>query len=62
MHVDFVTMYEANGQALEMKKFIPELRVVDSIERPLRIHCDNEPAIFYSYNNKSSGAAKFIGI
>jgi hypothetical protein len=45
-----------------MKKFIPGLRVVDSIERPLRIYCDNEPMIFYSYNNKSSGAAKFIDI
>jgi hypothetical protein len=35
--------------------------VVDSIEKPLRIYCDNEPTIFYSYN-KPSGAAKFIDI
>jgi hypothetical protein len=45
-----------------MKKFILGLTVVDSIERPLGIYCDNEPAIFYSYNNKSSGVAKFIDI
>jgi hypothetical protein len=44
-----------------MKKFVPELRVVDSIERPLRIYCHNEPAVFYSYN-KSNVAAKFIDI
>jgi hypothetical protein len=44
-----------------MKKFVPGFRVIDSIERPLRIYCDNEPAIFYSYN-KSSGATKFIDI
>jgi hypothetical protein len=30
------------------------------IERPLRIYCDNEPTVPYSYNNKSCGATKFI--
>jgi hypothetical protein len=39
-----------------------ELRVVDSIEKPLKMYCDNEPAVFYAHNNKSSGAAKHIGI
>ena len=38
------------------------IRVVDSIERPLRIYCDNEPAVFFSHNNKSSGSAKYIDI
>jgi hypothetical protein len=45
-----------------MKKFVPELRVVDSIERPLRIYCDYGPMVFFSYNNKSSGTAKYIDI
>jgi hypothetical protein len=45
-----------------MKKFLPGLIVVDSIERPLRIYYKNESTIFYSYNNKSSGLAKFIDI
>ena len=26
------------------------------------MYCDNEPAIFYAHNNKSSGAAKYIDI
>ena len=43
-----------------IKKFIPGLRLIESIERPLKIYCDNEPAVFYSYNNKSSAAAKHI--
>jgi hypothetical protein len=60
MHAEFVTMHEANGQAIKIKKFIPGLRVVDSIERPLRIYCYNEPAVLCSYNNKSCGDAKFI--
>ena len=45
-----------------VKKIIPGLRVVDSIQRPLRMYCDNEPAVFYANNNKSSGAAKHIDI
>ena len=62
MHAEFVACYEATGQAIWLKKFIPGLKVVDSIERPLKLYCDNEPAVFYSYNNKSSGAAKHINI
>jgi len=36
--------------------------VVDSIEKPLKLYCDNESAVFYAHNNKSSGAAKRIDI
>jgi hypothetical protein len=61
MHAEFVATYEATWQAMWTKKFVPGLRVVDSIEIPLKIYCDNEPTIFYSYN-KSSGVAKFIDI
>ena len=36
--------------------------MVDSIEKPLKFYCDNEPTVFYAHNNKSSGAAKHIDI
>jgi hypothetical protein len=36
--------------------------VVDSIEKALKIYCDNEPAVSYSYNNKKSDASKHINI
>jgi hypothetical protein len=62
MYAEFVTCYEAIGQAEWLKKFVPGLRVVDSIEKPLKIYCDNEPAIQYSYNNKKSDASKHINI
>jgi hypothetical protein len=35
MHIKFVATYEAIGQAMWTEKFVPDLRVVDSIERPL---------------------------
>jgi hypothetical protein len=62
MYAEFIACYEASGQVKWLKKFIPGLRVVDSIEKPLKMYCDNEPAIFYAHNNKSSGAAKHIDI
>jgi hypothetical protein len=62
MFAKFVACYEATGQAMWLKKFIPGLRVVDNIEIPLKLYCDNEPAIFYAHNNNSSDAAKHINI
>ena len=62
MYAEFVACYEASGQVKWLKKFIPGLKVVDSIERPIKMYCDNESAVFYAHNNKSSGAAKHINI
>jgi hypothetical protein len=62
MYVEFVACYEAVGQAMWLKKFVPDLRVVDSIERPLKLYCDNEPAVLYAHNNKKTNAAKHINI
>jgi hypothetical protein len=38
------------------------LKVVDDIYRPLKLYCDNNLAVQYANNNKSSGAAKNIDI
>ena len=62
MYAEFVACYEASGQVTWLKKFVPGLRVVDSIEKQLKLYCINEPAVFYAHNNKSSGAAKHIDI
>ena len=62
MYAEFVACYEVSGQVTWLKKFVPGLKVVDSIEKPLKLYCDNEPAVFYAPNNKSSGAAKHIDI
>ena len=45
MYAEFVGCYEASGQVEWLKKFIPDLRVVDNIQRPLRMYCDNEPVV-----------------
>jgi hypothetical protein len=56
IYAEFTTCYEALEQTLWLKNFIPGLRVVDSISRPLILYCDNKDAVFFSHNNKSSGA------
>ena len=58
----FVACYEATWQVNWLKKFMPGLKVVDDIHRPLKLYCDNNPAVYYAHNNKSSGAAKHIDI
>ena len=36
--------------------------MVDGIERPLKIYCDNNSAVLYSNNNRSTTKSKFIDI
>jgi hypothetical protein len=62
MYAKFVACYEATGQAVWFKKFVPRLRVVDGIEMSIKIYCDNEPIVQYSYNNKKSDVVKHINI
>jgi hypothetical protein len=62
MYAEFVACYEAVGQAMWLKKFVPGLRVVDSIEKPLKLYCGNEPAVLYAHNNKKTKAVKHINI
>jgi hypothetical protein len=39
-----------------------DLKLVDSIERPLKIYYDNEAALLYAYNNKKINSVKHINI
>ena len=36
--------------------------MVDCIDKPLKMYCDNQPVVFCAHNNKSSNAAKTIEI
>ena len=62
MQAEFVACYEVVWQAVWLKGFIPRLRVVDNISKPLRLCCDNKVTVFYANNNKSSGTVKHIEI
>jgi hypothetical protein len=62
MYAEFVACYEAVGQTMWLKNFMPGLKVVDSIERSLKLYCDNESAVLYGHNNKKTKATKHINI
>jgi hypothetical protein len=62
MYAKFVACYEAMGQVNWLKKFMSGLKVVDDIHRALKLYCDNELAVTYAHNNRSSNAAKYIDI
>jgi hypothetical protein len=62
MYAEFIACFEATNQVLWLKKFIPNLKVVDCIDKPLKMYCDNQPAVFYAHNNKSSKATRLIEV
>uniref|UniRef100_A0A6N2NK50 Reverse transcriptase Ty1/copia-type domain-containing protein n=1 Tax=Salix viminalis TaxID=40686 RepID=A0A6N2NK50_SALVM len=62
MEAEFIACYEATTQALWLKIFVGGLKIVDSIERPIKIFCDNRVAIFFSKNKKSGSRSKHIDI
>jgi hypothetical protein len=62
MYEEFVACYEVTEQAMWLRKFVPGLRVVDSIEMSLKLYYDNEPAVLYTHNNKKTKTVKHINI
>jgi hypothetical protein len=41
MYAEFIAYFEATNQVLWLKKFVPDLKVVDCIDKPLKMYCDN---------------------
>ncbi|XP_071722312.1 secreted RxLR effector protein 161-like [Rutidosis leptorrhynchoides] len=62
MYAELVACYGASIQAVWLRNLISELRVVDSIVRPMVIYCDNTAAVIYSKHDKISNASKYTEI
>ena len=62
MEAKFASCFEATSHSEWMKSFISELRIVDSISRPLKIFCNNSVAVFLAKNNKSGSQSIHINI
>ncbi|RVW43382.1 Retrovirus-related Pol polyprotein from transposon TNT 1-94 [Vitis vinifera] len=62
MEAEFIACYEASNHGIWLRNFITQLRIIDGIEKPLRINCDNKAAELYSKNNRSSSKSKHIDI
>ena len=62
MVVEYVACYEATCHAIWLRNFVSGLHVIDSIMKPLRKYCDNNVAMGFSKNNKTTGGLKHIDI
>ncbi|KAM1133510.1 hypothetical protein ACFX19_043460 [Malus domestica] len=62
MEAEFVGCYAATQQAVWLKNMMKGLEIVDSVEKPLKLYCDNKAAVFFSKNNKRSYASRLMDI
>ena len=62
MAAEFVACYEASNHGIWLRNFVTGLRILEGIERPLKLYCDNKSAVLYSNNNRSSIRSKHIAI
>ena len=62
MAAEFIACYEASNHGIWLRNFVTGLRIVDNIERPLKLFCDNKSAVLYSNNNRSLAKSKHLDI
>lgn len=62
MEAEFVASFEATIQSLWLRNFVSCLQIIDNIERPSRIYCDNSAAVFFSKNDNYSKGAKHVDL
>jgi hypothetical protein len=59
---EYIAIFEATAHALWLRNFIARMKVIESIERPLVMYCDNVAAVFFSKNNKRTSASRNIDV
>lgn len=62
MEAELYACLEATAHAIWLKNFITCLKIVDSIERPLQLYCDNQSVVCFANNNKSSSSCKYLDL
>ena len=62
MEAKFFSYFKASSHDVCLKSFVVGLRIVDSIQRPLRLYCDNSTVVFLAKNDKSGSQSKHTDI
>ncbi|CAL2262775.1 unnamed protein product [Prunus armeniaca] len=57
---EYIAYYEATPYAVWLRNFIKDIKVVDSISRPIQIFNDNIATAFHCMNNKMSSRLQHI--
>ena len=62
MAAEYIACYEASNHDNWLKNCVISLKVVQGIERPLKLYCDNQSAVMFANNNRSLTKSKHIDI
>ena len=62
MEAEYVACYEATRHAIWVRNFIRDLGVVDSIEKPIMMYCNNTALVSFSNNLKGTSGARYIDV
>ena len=62
MAAEFIACYETFNHRIWLQNFVIGLRILDGIERLLKLFCDNKSIVLYSKNNGGSTKSKHIDI
>ena len=59
---EYIAVYDATPHAIWLKNFIDGLKIIDSIQKPLKVYCDNVAVVFFAKNNKRSSESRNIDV
>ena len=62
MEAEFVACFEGTKQAAWLKNFLTDLKIVNSIQKPVKILCDNNSAVFFAKNNRRTSASHLMDV
>ena len=62
MVVEFISCYEASNHRIWLQNFVTGMHMVNGVDRPFKLFCDNKLAVLYFNNNRSSTKSKYIDI
>ena len=62
MEAEYIACYEASNIGNWLKIFCYKVKVVQGVERPLKLYCDNQSAVMFANINRSLTKSKHIDI
>lgn len=62
MTTEFIACFEASNHGIWLRNLVTRMHIMEGIERPHKLYCDNKPVVIYSNNNMSSTKSKHIDI
>ncbi|XP_050121377.1 secreted RxLR effector protein 161-like [Malus sylvestris] len=62
MESEYIGCFEAMRHGIWLRNLICDMKIVKSIEEPIKIYCDNTSAVFFAKNNRRSEASRLMDI